>query len=100
MHTINQSLCYEIAIWKSAAAPSEVLSAVSAVKMWLQSQPGFISHTFLVDEQAASYVDIVTWASEAQAKQAMESSMSAPELGALLRVIEPSSVVMRHAKAP
>lgn len=62
---------------------------------WVKQQPGFYYRT-LVKDTDGSFIDIVHWASEADAKAAAEKFMQSPDTTKMLSLIDEESVNMRH----
>lgn len=72
------------------------LAANGEVDSWLKRQPGFV-HRQLAEEPDGTWSDLVTWASRDEALGAAEQM--GKDMGSLsaMSMIDPDSVVMRHA---
>jgi len=72
------------------------LEANDAVNAWMRRQPGFVQRQLGL-EPDGTWIDVITWASRAEALAAAEQmERDAASLPAML-MIDPASVVMRHA---
>ena len=92
--------CHEIVISRSAeeASRDEVVAAARRLQRWAVAQPGFIRRT-LVDGGEGTWVDLVVWRSEAEAKAAsiaFETNAAAAEIS---RVLDVKSIRMIHGTA-
>jgi hypothetical protein len=93
--------CHEIAIFQKAvtASPTQVHAALLAVDPWLSGMPGFVSRVIRYDTEKGLWIDLVEWASRAEAMSAMQRAAEEPCIAALGAVIEPASLQMLHGDA-
>lgn len=92
--------CHEIVISRSAdgASREEVIAAARLLQRWAVEQPGFIRRT-LVDGGEGTWVDLVVWRSEAEAKAASAAFETNPAAAQISRVLDVSSIRMIHGTA-
>jgi hypothetical protein len=69
----------------------------AAIATFLRERPGFVARR-LAKRPDGSYLDIVEWASLAEAKSAADNIniMSAPGVAAFMQAIDPPSIIMEH----
>lgn len=86
----------EIALFqlKPNTTEDQVQAALRESDNWLERQPGFVRRHHGTNDEGR--IDLVEWDDLAAAKAAAEQFMSAPEARALMAIIEPETVVMRH----
>ena len=86
----------EIALFqlKPDITEDQVQAALRESNHWLAQQPGFVRRHHGTSEEGR--LDMVEWDNLAAAKAAAEQFMTAPEACALMDIIEPETVVMRH----
>lgn len=89
--------CMEIVRFRLAAGADRdaFLAGAPVVTDWAARQPGFQRRT-LVEEAGGAWVDMILWASEAEAHRAADRVMNDLGQTAFMRMIDPMSVDMGH----
>ena len=80
---------------KPGVSELDFLHASRGLDGWVTRQKGFQYRTVVKTGEGA-YIDLVYWATEADAKAAQEGFMSAPQAQPLMALIDPDSVEMAH----
>ncbi|WP_300031209.1 hypothetical protein [uncultured Roseobacter sp.] len=70
--------------------------AASGMTPYLEGTGAIISRTLSADETGL-WTDHITWTSMHAAKEAAAAMMQQPEAGPFMSLIDPDSVIMRHA---
>lgn len=71
------------------------VEANDAVDLWLAKQPGFRGRQLSVAGDG-TYVDIVWWTDRDSAEAAAAAFPGVPEAGAMMSMIEPEGMELRH----
>lgn len=89
---------YEIVTFRAAdgITDEDLRTRAADVQTWVAQQPGYRSRTLLRTGDG-EYVDLVQWASLADAQAAAKLIGTAKAAGAFMQAINGPSVVMRHA---
>ena len=89
--------CLEMVAFKLAPGANKdaFVDAAPEVTNWASQQPGFQYRT-LVDRGEHGWIDMVWWASEADAKAAGEKIMTEMMSSKFMMMIDPNSVKMEH----
>ena len=74
---------------------AEFLNAAEATSAWVRAQPGFGYRTLIQDADGL-WIDLVFWASEADAQAASKAIMSAPQAASFMALIDAETVTMAH----
>ena len=82
---------------KPGVAEADLLKASETLNGWVARQKGFQYRT-LVKTDDGAYVDLVYWATEADARAAQDAFMGAPQAQPLMELIDDSSVKMAHLR--
>ncbi|HEX6177382.1 MAG TPA: hypothetical protein VF057_03425 [Thermoanaerobaculia bacterium] len=92
--------CHEIVISRAAEGTSrnELVAAARRLQEWAARQPGFV-HRTLVDGGDGTWVDIVVWRSEADAKAAAAAFQSNPAAREVARMLDANSVRVLHGES-
>jgi hypothetical protein len=73
------------------------LATVDGVSQWAQAQPGFISRDLSWSESDDRWMDLIWWQTLADALAAADAIMASEECGAMMSLIDETSMVMVHA---
>lgn len=72
-----------------------MLAALKSLDGFLSSQPGFLGRTISHDD-AGQWTDYVVWSDRTAGEAASARFMAQPETPAVVALIEPASLSMRH----
>lgn len=74
---------------------AQITTAAEGLTPYLQRSGGMIRRSLTCDAEG-TWTDYVIWDTLAHARRAMEGFETAPEAAALMPLIDPASVAMRH----
>ena len=86
----------EIVEFRASGEAGALFEAAKAMETWLKAQPGFRWRR-LSQLDGDVFVDTIEWADMASDAAAAAQIMSAEPVAGFMALIEPTSVVMRHA---
>jgi hypothetical protein len=76
---------------------AEFLATVDAVSQWARNQPGFISRDLAFSESDGRWMDMIWWKSQPDALAAADAIITSEACGAMMSLLDESSIVMMHA---
>ena len=76
---------------------AEFVKAAQATEALLQRKGAQIESRLLIRDENGLWTDVVHWRSERQAKEMAASLMAEPEFAAMMPMIDPKTVTMRHS---
>ena len=89
----------ELVVYKlnEGVSREQFLGTNGAVSTWISKQPGFISRELVYDSEGDRWVDVVWWATMAQAHEASQAAMTSESCQAMFALIDMESALMLHA---
>lgn len=97
----REDVCWEIVVSKARAGVSRDRIAELGQKLqaWAEEQPGFLERQLVEDAGHGTWIDVVTWRTEADAERAAAAMGSAPCAGDVRGLLDETSIAIFHGSA-
>ncbi|HEX5995001.1 MAG TPA: hypothetical protein VFY84_07660 [Jiangellales bacterium] len=82
---------------KDGVSRERLLGTVDAVSAWARSQPGFVSRDLSHNAEQDKWIEVVYWASLADAEAAAEASQTSQQCAPMFGLIDMESALFLHA---
>jgi hypothetical protein len=83
---------------KEGVTREQLLGTVDAVSIWARAQPGFVSRDLTYDAEGDRWVEIIWWATMADAEASAKAAETAEECAPMFALIDPEQMQFLHAE--
>lgn len=89
----------EVVVFKvnDGVTRQQLLATVDAVSEWARAQPGFLSRELSYAEEQDRWIEVVYWASMADAQAAAKAAESSERCTPMFALIDMESMLFLHA---
>lgn len=96
-----EEVCWEIVVSRARAGVGreQIVELGQKIQAWAKEQPGFLERQLVEDAEHGTWIDVVTWRTEADAKRAAGAMSSAPCAAAIGALLDEQSIAIFHGRA-
>ena len=97
----EDGVCWEIVVSKAraGAAREQIVDLGRKIQAWAREQPGFLGRHLVEDAEKGTWIDVVTWRSEADARRAADAMETSPCAADARALLDERSISIFHGRA-
>lgn len=83
---------------KEGVTREQFLGTVDAVSEWARAQPGFLSRDLTHDAEGDRWVELIWWASLADAEASAKAAQTSDQCAPMFALIDPEDMLFLHGE--